>query len=150
MKNIVLTSFILLSSYSIFSQEIDSLKILKDNDWRTMFRWFDRDTVYLQSIPKIDTIYLGLTIRQKINKKIERVYGERISFDSGELKYSNNWFCMVGESLKKVNSIELIGQNVIVDFEIKPWSSKIKDWISSRIKYEIIKWSPKYIILQQE
>ena len=146
MKKIILV-FLLINSIC-YSQKIDSLKILTENDWRT-YNWLNKDTVYLISIKKIDTNFVGLTKNQIIRKKRKYIYGERLSFDlNGEIEYSNKMSCPVGEPLKKIHGIELKSNQLIIDFETKKWPWKENN--SERVirNFSIIEWNSKKIILK--
>lgn len=145
-KLLSIFTFILIYS-STYSQEMDTLKILTDNDWHTL-NWLDKDTVCFISKRKIDTVYDGLSIKKKLNKLRRNIYGERICFDSGKLKYSYGLSCMVGESLRKINSIDYKNNKLIIDYQTKPWPWKDKSWIFRKREFEIIKWSAQYIVLK--
>ena len=108
------------------AQSIDSLNILKKTDWHTL-QWFDKDTVYLLPREKIKELYTKRDTLQFIRQKKRELFGERISFnENGELKYTNHMSCPVGESLKKVYTIELVNNMLIVDFESTKWPWKKK------------------------
>ncbi|MDC8003906.1 hypothetical protein POV27_07570 [Aureisphaera galaxeae] len=147
MKTYLLLFVAFFAQSYVYSQKIDSLKMFMDNDWSTYFRWFDSDTVVLKSIPKIDTVYTGLTRKEMMRKKRRNFLGERISFPEGKLKYSYTMYCPVGERYKKVNSIELVDNHVIVDFQSKRWPWRDHEWVFSKVKFRIFRWTPDHIIL---
>ncbi|WP_452599779.1 hypothetical protein [Pontimicrobium sp. MEBiC01747] len=129
------------------AQIVDSLSILKKNDWRTL-QWFDKDTVCLLPREKIKADLTDIDISKTLRLKRQELYGERISFnENGELKYTNYMSCPVGESLKKVYSIELKNDKLIVDYESKKWPWKKHEGIRKKRQFEIIKWDPEIIIL---
>ncbi|WP_106790835.1 hypothetical protein [Aquimarina sp. Aq78] len=143
------TAFVLLL-ISLFcqAQETDSLNILKKNDWHAL-RWFDKDTVVLLPRDKIKNDYADLDTLQIIRQKKQKFYGERISFsENGELKYSNNMSCPVGESIKKIYAMELKKNKLIVDFEFTKWPWEKNEAIRQKREFEIIKWGSERIILK--
>ncbi len=149
MKNLLLSCFAVLVFLPIYSQQIDSLKILRENDWRTVGNWFDKDTVYLKSIPKIDTAYAGLTIKEKYRKKRRNLYGERIGFTSGKLSYSNNMYCPVGETFRKVNAMEFKGDRLFVDYEMVAWPWTKRERVFDTVTYNIIRWTSEGIVIKR-
>ncbi len=131
-----------------YCQEIDSLQILKQHDWKTL-DWFNKDTVYLSTREKIDTNFVGLNSYQIMKKKKKNLYGERIHFNaSGKLTYINNMACPVGETITKLYSINLKGKKLIVDFESKKWPWKKNKTIREKRTFKIITWSSDMIVLK--
>ncbi|MEM5566819.1 hypothetical protein WNY78_16985 [Psychroserpens sp. AS72] len=144
-NNILLIGFLILAT-SGFSQTIDSLSILKKSDWQTL-RWLERDTVVLLPKPKIDTNFDGLTIIQRDLKVKQNIYGERINFDSEKVKYSNNMSCPVGETVKKINTFELVNNTIIIDYQIMKWPWQNMEWKRYKRTFKIIRWSSDAIVL---
>lgn len=148
MKKIIFTIFLI----PIFcqAQTIDSLSILKQNDWRTL-QWFDSDTVCMYSREKLKKSNTNLDTLKIIREKMKGFYGERISFnEKGRLEYTNHMSCPVGELLKKVYSIDLIKNKLIVDFESKKWPWETNEAIREKIAFEILKWDSQTIILKKQ
>jgi len=129
------------------AQSTDSLNILKKNDWHTL-QWFDKDTVFLLSRRKIGN-YSDLDSLKAIRLRKFEYYGERISFnENGELEYSNRMSCPVGESYKKIYSIEFKNNKLIVDYEYTKWPWGKNEAIRKKREFEIIKWNSERIILK--
>ncbi|WP_298904292.1 hypothetical protein [uncultured Psychroserpens sp.] len=149
MKHKILAfGFILFCSIS-FSQNIDSLKILHNNVWRTK-NWVERDTVVLFSIPNIERTYNALTPREKSRqrKKYRRfIYGEHISFKSGKLHYRYAVPCITGASHgRAILDIRLLKNKVVIDY--KDLDRTTKQWNSKTKTFDILKWSNDYIVLK--
>ena len=146
MRKLIFTVFLI----PIFcqAQNVDSLSILKKNDWHTL-QWFDKDTVCLLPREKLKENYTDIDTLQIIRQKKREFYGERISFNkNGELKYTNYMSCPVGESIKKVYSIELKNNKLTVDYESKKWPWNKNEAIRKKRLFEIIKWESERIILK--
>ena len=144
MKTLLLLTFFVFTS-SISAQEMDSLQILKSRDWYTL-QWLEKDTVILLPRAKKDTIYKGLTSKQELRKKYRNKIGERISFESGKLKYSDHAICKVGEQLHRINSFVFEKNKVVIEFQSVPWNRK--EWIYKKREFEILKWSQDGIVLR--
>ncbi len=130
------------------SQEVDSLKILKENDWYTL-QWFDKDTVVLLPRKKTKINHDGEYEIKILKQNKRELYGERISFnENGEITYTNNMSCPVGESIKQVHTIELTNNILIVDFESTKWPWKKNESIRKKRRFEVIKWGTKCIVLK--
>lgn len=56
--------------------------------------------------------------------------------------------CPVGEPLKKIYSIVLKNNKLIVDFESKKWPWEKNEAIRKKKQFEIIKWGSESIILK--
>ncbi|MFD2914824.1 hypothetical protein [Psychroserpens luteus] len=145
-KTAVFIGFLMTISFG-FSQTVDSLSLLHKTDWHTL-QWIEKDTVVLMAKSKIDTIYEDLTTKQKFLKAKRNTYGERISFESGKVNYSNNMSCPVGESLKRINTFVFANNMVIIDYQTKKWPWKNNEWIYEKRTFKIIRWSNEAIVLK--
>ncbi len=134
----LITLFILSSVFIGNSQEIDSLKILTQNDWK-LSHWFQNDTVCFLPKKKLDTIYEGLTEAQILKKKKKYIFSERIRFKkNGAISYINNLFCPVGESIKRAHSFTLDNNVITIDFETIKWPWKKNKMIREKKRFKVL------------
>lgn len=148
MKKQLSLLILLFIGFSIYSQKIDSLQVLQANDWQTL-QWFDKDTVYLQPRKKLDPAILALDEEAAYKKWNHEMYGERISVkENGTVLFTNHMSCPVGEPLKKVYSMVLKADKLIVDYETNPWPWEDNKAKRSKREFTIIRWSPEGIVLK--
>lgn len=144
MKKII---YVLLFSFTLqiaHSQDVDLNKKFKSFDWTTEFKWFDSDTLILKTVQEKDTTWNNLSQKEKI-KKVNQMWTERISFDSdGNLKYSNYISCG-NDDIGKLESIELVKNQILVKFKIK-YNNSEKELTKEKY-FDIINWKDDRILL---
>jgi hypothetical protein len=144
MKKIISILLFSLTLQIVNSQNTDLDKKFKSHDWTTELKWFDSDTLILKTIQKKDTIWNSLSKKEK-RKKANQMWTERISFDSnGNLKYSNYILCG-NDNIGKLESIELVKNQMFVKFKIKYSNSKQE--LTKEKYFDIINWKNDQILL---
>ena len=149
-RNCVYLILIALPSFGSFAQEENPDEKFKLFDWYTEFNWFDDDLVVLKPIEKYKEItsWNDLTPEQKkitINKAINDMWSERISFDSkGRLNYKENTFCG-SSSYRILNNLIIEDDRVFVEYSIQ--LDDEKKVIDFQKWFTIMEWTDDRILL---
>lgn len=130
--------------------QTDTLNLLLGSDWQVEGDWFGSEKVILKPIDKLPDIKSKSISNQEKEKRIEiwreKMDGERLSFyDQGNLYYTYNIYCPVGETLKDVRSFTFRKGLVFVEFKKWRWNEKVENYQS--LFYEVNKWAKDEIIL---